>query len=99
MGSSLLKTNRPIVYSCSWPAYLYENHKALVYPLIGEHCNLWRNYNDIDRSWKSILCKNYFKIKKNFKKFSAIIHYYVKNQEILRSAQRPGAWNDPDMVL
>uniref|UniRef100_A0A914MLR3 Alpha-galactosidase n=1 Tax=Meloidogyne incognita TaxID=6306 RepID=A0A914MLR3_MELIC len=84
MGSSLLKTNRPIVYSCSWPAYLYENHKALVYPLIGEHCNLWRNYNDIDRSWKSIL---------------SIIHYYVKNQEILRSAQRPGAWNDPDMIV
>ncbi|CAK5036412.1 unnamed protein product [Meloidogyne enterolobii] len=84
MGNSLLKTNRPIVYSCSWPAYLYENHKALVYPLIGEHCNLWRNYNDIDRSWKSIL---------------SIIHYYVKNQELLRSAQRPGAWNDPDMIV
>uniref|UniRef100_A0A1I8B4V6 Alpha-galactosidase n=1 Tax=Meloidogyne hapla TaxID=6305 RepID=A0A1I8B4V6_MELHA len=30
---------------------------------------------------------------------SAIIHYYVKNQEILRSAQRPGAWNDPDMIV
>ncbi|KAL7074986.1 hypothetical protein ACQ4LE_006182 [Meloidogyne hapla] len=84
MGNALIKTNRPIVYSCSWPAYLYENQKALVYPLISEHCNLWRNYYDIDRSWKAII---------------SIIHYYVKNQEILRSAQRPGAWNDPDMIV
>jgi hypothetical protein len=28
-----------------------------------------------------------------------IIKFYIKNEEILRAAQGPGKWNDPDMVI
>ena len=35
--------------------------------LIQKHCNLWRNYNDIEFSWESV---------------QTIIDYYAKNQEL-----------------
>ena len=50
-GRFLNATGRPIVYSCSWPAY----QSASNYKLIAEHCNLWRNFDDIDDSWDSVL--------------------------------------------
>ncbi|KAF7636726.1 Alpha-galactosidase [Meloidogyne graminicola] len=86
MGNELNKTGRPIVYSCSWPAYLLFSHqqKEINYTLIGENCNLWRNFDDIEKSWNSIL---------------KTIEFYVKYQEIFRKAQGPGRWNDPDMII
>ena len=49
-GGYLNATGRPIVYSCSWPAYQEDPN----YPAIAEACNLWRNYNDIQDSWSSV---------------------------------------------
>ncbi|CAL1543440.1 unnamed protein product [Lymnaea stagnalis] len=46
----LNKTGRPILYSCSWPAY----QDSPDYPRIAEYCNIWRNYGDIDDSWDAV---------------------------------------------
>ena len=54
------------------------------YTYIGEHCNLWRNFDDIDDSWDSVL---------------SIIDYYGDNQDDLIPFAGPGHWNDPDMVF
>ena len=54
MGYYLNKTNRPMVYSCSWPAYQVFAKIDPDYKSIAEHCNLWRNYDDIDDEWDSI---------------------------------------------
>ena len=52
-GGYLNATGRPIVYSCSWPAY-WES-EVPDYPAIQENCNLWRNYGDIQDSWADVL--------------------------------------------
>lgn len=54
-----------MVYSCSWPDYQQDLNKTVNYELIAKHCNLWRNYDDIEFSWASVL---------------GIIDYYTKNQ-------------------
>jgi len=46
-GKYLNQTNRRIVYSCSWPAYQVFGNKSPDYASIAKHCNLWRNYGDI----------------------------------------------------
>ncbi|XP_014775432.1 alpha-N-acetylgalactosaminidase [Octopus bimaculoides] len=43
-------TGRPILYSCSWPAYVSKPD----YNAIAKSCNIWRNYHDIEDSWASI---------------------------------------------
>ncbi|CAL1543439.1 unnamed protein product [Lymnaea stagnalis] len=48
----LNKTGRPILYSCSWPAY--EQASFPDYPRIAKYCNIWRNFDDIDDSWDSV---------------------------------------------
>lgn len=53
-GRYLNATGRPIVYSCSWPDYQLAEGKMPNYKLIAEHCNLWRNFDDIDDSWESV---------------------------------------------
>ncbi|TRY68866.1 hypothetical protein TCAL_05076 [Tigriopus californicus] len=52
-GDYLNKTGRPIVYSCSWPAYWED--EVPDYPKIAQYCNLWRNYGDIQDSWTDVL--------------------------------------------
>lgn len=60
MTKALNATGRPIVFSCSWPAYLSNvrifhhthTHSLFLllqpnYTVISENCNLWRNYDDI----------------------------------------------------
>nr|AVA09680.1 putative effector protein [Heterodera avenae] len=85
MGIALNRTGRQIVYSCSWPAYLdFKHEEKINYTAIGYWCNLWRNFDDIYRSWGSVL---------------SIIDFYNKNQEIFRKVQAPGRWNDPDMLI
>ncbi|CAK1584743.1 unnamed protein product [Parnassius mnemosyne] len=79
-GKLLNETGRPILYSCSWPAY--QNNPD--YTSIAKHCNLWRNYQDIDDSWTSV--KN-------------IMQWYAKNQDELVKYAGPGHWNDPDMLI
>lgn len=80
MSHALNATGRPIVFSCSWPAYL--THPD--YAKISKYCNLWRNYDDVQDSWDSVL---------------DIIEHYAEDQDIFQPYAGPGHWNDPDMLI
>jgi hypothetical protein len=54
MSMYLNKTNRPMVFSCSWPAYQVDAKIQPNYLRIAKYCNLWRNYDDIDDSFNSV---------------------------------------------
>eukprot|EP00795_Rhopilema_esculentum_P006422 gene6422-11864_t len=82
-GFYLNNTNRPILYSCSWPAYT-SGHIKTDYELIAKYCNIWRNYDDIQDSWKSVF---------------NIMNHYGKIQDTLIPAAGPGHFNDPDMLI
>lgn len=78
------RTGRPMVYSCSWPAYEVFNGITPNYKKIGQHCNLWRNYLDIADTWVSV---------------EHTIDFYASIQAMLAEAAAPGRWNDPDMLI
>jgi len=80
----LNQTGRPMVYSCSWPAYEVGEGVEPNYQKIAQACNLWRNYDDIWLGWPSV---------------QGIINWYDHNQEAMAAAQGPGKWNDPDMII
>lgn len=80
-GEYLNKTQRPMVYSCSWPAYTDIN--TTDFKKIAEHCNLWRNWDDIDDSYSSM---------------RVIADHFGDYQDTYNTAE-VGAWNDPDMLL
>lgn len=82
-GKILNETGRPMVYSCSWPAY-QSGHMTPDYKSIAEHCNLWRNWDDIQDSWTSLL---------------SIIDWFADHQDDFQKYAGPGNWNDPDMLL
>eukprot|EP01064_Diplonema_japonicum_P030727 TRINITY_DN529_c0_g5_i1.p1 TRINITY_DN529_c0_g5~~TRINITY_DN529_c0_g5_i1.p1 ORF type:complete len:412 (+),score=113.06 TRINITY_DN529_c0_g5_i1:50-1237(+) len=85
MGASLVESGRDIVYSCSWPAYLGSNETTKPYSaMIESHCNLWRNWADIQCNWGSL---------------SGIIEHWGTYGEFLAKYAAPGHWNDPDMLL
>lgn len=54
------------------------------FTLIQQHCNLWRNWGDIQDSWQSV---------------KSITEYFAKNQKRIQPNAGPGHWNDPDMLL
>lgn len=74
--------NRHILYSCSWPAYLEDKGKP--YKDIAKHCNIWRNWADIQDSWDSVL---------------SIIEYNAKHQDEIIPVVGPGNYNDIDMLI
>ncbi|XP_063790380.1 alpha-N-acetylgalactosaminidase isoform X2 [Pseudophryne corroboree] len=84
MSAALNATGRPILYSCSWPAYEGGLPPQVNYTLLGSICNMWRNYGDIQDSWESVL---------------NIIEWFALNQDVLQPAAGPGRWNDPDMLI
>ncbi|XP_027730175.1 alpha-N-acetylgalactosaminidase [Vombatus ursinus] len=84
MSKALNATGRPIAYSCSWPAYDGGLPPEVNYTLLMDICNLWRNYDDIQDSWQSVL---------------TIVDWFTKHQEVLQPMAGPGHWNDPDMLL
>lgn len=53
------------------------------YSALSQHCNLWRNYDDIQDSWNSL---------------TKIVDYFAGNPDNLTKYAGPGHWNDPDMV-
>lgn len=53
------------------------------YEALKQHCNLWRNWYDIDDSWSSLY---------------EIFKYFAENQDRIQPHGGPGHWNDPDMV-
>ena len=85
-GQALNQTDRPILYSCSWPAYAEdhcENEKDLA--TLKHTCNLWRNFNDIEDSWKSVM---------------EIVSFFARpRNDLLVEIAGPGGFNDPDMLL
>jgi len=83
-GYHLNRTGRPMVYSCSWPVYQIYADIVPNFTSIIEHCNLWRNYDDIQDSWSSL---------------ESIIDYYGNNQDSIALNAGPGHWNDPDMLI
>ncbi|XP_036157355.1 alpha-N-acetylgalactosaminidase isoform X4 [Myotis myotis] len=84
MAAALNATGRPIAFSCSWPAYEGGLPPKVNYSQLAEICNLWRNYDDIQDSWSSVL---------------SILDWFVDHQDILQPVAGPGHWNDPDMLL
>lgn len=82
----LNKTGVPIVFSCSYPAYVDwpKNHSLLDWERVGKNCNLWRMLEDVQDSWQSIL---------------NIIKSYRTYHLLFASLAGPGKWNDPDMLL
>ncbi|XP_050682650.1 alpha-N-acetylgalactosaminidase-like [Leptidea sinapis] len=79
-GKYMNESGREMVYSCSWPAYQSNPD----YPSIMEHCNLWRNTDDIEDSWASL---------------TSIMDWFAERQDDLVKYAGPGHWNDPDMLL
>ncbi|KAK7503870.1 hypothetical protein BaRGS_00004993 [Batillaria attramentaria] len=82
MGAELNKTGRPILYSCSWPAYFTGQKLIPQYKDIAKNCNLWRNYIDIDDSFDTV---------------TKIIQWFAQDQGNFTGVAGPGNWNDPDM--
>ncbi|XP_049876962.1 alpha-N-acetylgalactosaminidase-like [Pectinophora gossypiella] len=80
-GKLLNRTGRPIMYSCSWPAYT--DYNKTDYASIAKHCNIWRNYDDIDNSWSSVV---------------SIMDWFGDRPELTTFAG-PGHYNDPDMLV
>lgn len=54
------------------------------YESLKKHCNLWRNWDDIEDSFESVM---------------QIIDYFGKNQDRIQPQSGPGHWNDPDMLI
>ncbi|KAL4230660.1 hypothetical protein ACF0H5_011036 [Mactra antiquata] len=79
----LNKTGRPILYSCSWPAYISGTTDP-DYAQIAKYCNIWRNYADIQDSWDSV--KN-------------IIEWFSQDKGGFTKIAGPGNFNDPDMLI
>ncbi|XP_035209657.1 alpha-N-acetylgalactosaminidase-like isoform X2 [Stegodyphus dumicola] len=82
IGKYLNNTGRPMVYSCSWPYYQLLANMEPDYKLIAHKCNMWRIYDDIHDSWKSI---------------EKVIDFFGDNQDVLSPHIGPGHWSDPDM--
>ena len=54
------------------------------YTAIKEHCNLWRNFYDVQDNWNNI---------------RGIIDYYGDDKDGFLEFGGPGGWNDPDMLV
>lgn len=68
----------PNLYIINMQFYFQPNFSSII-----EHCNLWRNFDDIQDSWASV---------------ESIIDYYGNHQDVIVPNAGPGHWNDPDMV-
>jgi alpha-N-acetylgalactosaminidase len=57
------------------------------YTALQQHCNLWRNWLDIQSSWDSLA--------------GILAHWAEASQhsEGFTEVAGPGAWNDPDMLI
>ena len=74
-----------IAFSCSWPAYLGDDETSKPYDaMVDAGCDLWRNWDDIQCSYESLI---------------SIITHYGKYSHTLASAAPWGTYNDPDMLL
>jgi len=81
---ALNATGRRIMYSCSWPAYIPDAQKALYYPYMAKICNIWRNWDDIDDTYKSM---------------ASIANYWGDHSAVLSAVAKPGSFNDADQLI
>ncbi|CAG5114833.1 unnamed protein product, partial [Candidula unifasciata] len=84
MGRFLNMTGRPILFTCQWPGYMYGAGLKPDYAAVRETCNQWRNYDDVQDSWGSVL---------------DIIEHYGKDPGNFSAYAGPGGWNDPDELV
>lgn len=87
LGDLLNKTGRPILYSCSWPAYQSDHcENEMDMKTLVNKCNLWRNWDDINDSWGSV---------------RSVFNFFGRksSEDIMVKAAGPGHWNDPDMLI
>lgn len=84
MGLALNKTGRPMLFSCSWPAYENDENLPTDWSLVVERCNLWRSFGDIEDSWKSVI---------------ETIDWFVKKQDLIVKYHGPGHWFDADQLV
>lgn len=86
MGEALEASGRPIVYSCSWPAYIHGGNESAqpFATFINYGCNLWRNWHDIQCNWGSL---------------GSIIDHWGDWGFALQPYAGPGHWHDMDMLL
>lgn len=84
MGVALNKTGRPMLFSCSWPAYENDLNLATNWSLVVERCNLWRAFGDIEDSWASVL---------------DTIDWFVRKQDTVLLYHGPGHWFDADQLV
>ncbi|XP_050296611.1 alpha-N-acetylgalactosaminidase-like [Anthonomus grandis grandis] len=84
MSKYLNQTGRPMVYSCSWPAYQEPLGIHADYDKMQQVCNLWRNWDDVDDAWPRV---------------TRIINWFSENQDRIAKYSGPGHWNDPDMLI
>lgn len=84
MSRELNATGRHIIYECGWP--LDDGHlpPKVNFTLLGENCNMWRNFDDIQDSFDSV---------------KTIINWFGDHQDVLVPAAGVGRWNDPDMII
>ncbi|XP_071847406.1 alpha-N-acetylgalactosaminidase-like isoform X2 [Apostichopus japonicus] len=84
MGQYLNATGRPILFSCSWPDYERGKGIPVDYQSVASHCNIWRNFVDIQDSWDSVL---------------KIIDYQANITDQWGPVVGPGNFSDPDMLI
>lgn len=79
-------TGRPIVFSCSYPAYVrWRSDYSLVdWERLKQNCNLWRMLDDVEDQWSSV---------------KGIIQNYRLHSELLQPLAGPDHWNDADMLV
>lgn len=83
-GFYLNKTGRPMVYGCSWAAAQVVHNMTVDYASVRKHCNIWRNYYDVQDSWANVV---------------NIIDFYGNNKKNFASFSGPGGFSDPDQLV
>eukprot|EP00038_Savillea_parva_P012280 m.203539 g.203539 ORF g.203539 m.203539 type:complete len:494 (-) comp22148_c0_seq1:61-1542(-) len=87
-------TGRPIVFSCSWPAYTAHRY-PVQYRLMAKYCNMWRNYHDIQDNADSLWdIANYWATLYDSRSH---IQAGAPMDQFLDAG--PGHFNDPDQLL
>lgn len=84
MERHLNATGRPVLFSCSWPAYENDAKLDTNWTLAVEKCNLWRAFGDIEDSWKSVV---------------DTIDWFVLKQDTIAKYHGPGHWFDADQLV
>ncbi|XP_071111574.1 alpha-galactosidase A-like isoform X2 [Haliotis cracherodii] len=82
MSRQLNQTGRSILYSCEWASYDILNTERM-YEANKKYCNTWRNFFDIQDSWRNVL---------------EVIIYYGIDLGNFSGVAGPGGFNDPDQI-